>query len=156
MKRDPRLVRLSWDHHHGLVLALRISREAPAADDAALGLLYGDVLAEWSRAVLPHFHAEEGCLLARLLRHPEGDAVVARTGRDHLEIEALVADVRDATGLETRRAAMLAFGERLRAHIRWEEAELFEVSQAVMTDAELDAMAAEVQVLLAPVGREAG
>ena len=40
MKRDPRLVRLSWDHHHGLVLARRIAIEAPGAPEAALSALY--------------------------------------------------------------------------------------------------------------------
>jgi hypothetical protein len=150
VKRDPRLVRLSWDHHHGLVLARRISREAPGADGAALAVLYSDVIAAWSAAVLPHFHVEGECLLARLVRYGDATLQVERTVADHLAIQALVADMRDAADLESRRAAMLAFGERLRDHIRWEEADLFERTQALLSDRELDAMAAEIDAALPP------
>ncbi len=145
MKRDPRLVRLSWDHHHGLVLALRISREAPAASAETLGALYSDVIAEWSRAVLPHFHAENDCLLARLLRYPASQALVEQTSSDHLEIQGLVADMRDAASVAERRAAMLAFGQRLRDHIRWEESDLFPGTETAFTELELDTLAAEVE-----------
>ena len=44
MERDPRLRRLSEEHHHGLAFALRIERELPEADDAAMGELYADLL----------------------------------------------------------------------------------------------------------------
>jgi hypothetical protein len=150
MKRDPRLVRLSWDHHHGLVLSRRILREAPGASDAELAALYSDVIAEWSRAVLPHFHAEGECLLARLIRHREAGRLVEQTSADHVQIQGLVADMRDAATTGERTAAMLAFAERLRDHIRWEEAELFARSQETMTGPELDAVAAEVEEMLGP------
>jgi hypothetical protein len=150
MKRDPRLVRLSWDHHHGLVLSRRILHEAPGATDGELAALYSAVVAEWSRAILPHFHAEGECLLARLIRHGEARPLVEQTSADHVAIQGLVADMRDATTLAERAAAMLTFAERLRAHIRWEEAELFQRSQETMTGPELDAMAAEVEEILGP------
>ena len=69
MERDPRLQRLSEEHHHGLAFALRIERELPEADDAAMGELYADLLRFWTRGLLPHFHTESECLLARLMRH---------------------------------------------------------------------------------------
>ena len=56
MERDPRLRRLSEEHHHGLAFALRIERELPAADDAAVEELYADLLRFWTRgaaAALP-------------------------------------------------------------------------------------------------------
>ena len=59
MKRDERLVRLSEEHHHGLVFALRLERELPEAGDAELADLYGDLLRFWARGLLPHFHAED-------------------------------------------------------------------------------------------------
>jgi len=55
MKRHPQLVLLSWDHHHGLVLALRIRRELAGADEPALGRLLADLLASWDAHLLPHF-----------------------------------------------------------------------------------------------------
>ena len=146
MKRDPRLVRLSEEHHHGLVFALRIERELPGASDDALGALYSDLLRFWSRGLLPHFHAETECLLARLIRHvPTDDPQVHRLQDDHLGIEALVASMRDASTADERRAALAGFGERLRSHIRWEEETLFETAQSSLTSAELDATGREIE-----------
>ena len=146
MRRDPRLVRLSEEHHHGLAFALRIERELPAADDAALAELYADLLRFWARGLLPHFHAETECLLARLLRHaaPE-DARVRRLQRDHLGIEALVAWMRDRPGAKERREALMLFGESLRSHIRWEERTLFESLQDTLSGEELDAAGREIE-----------
>ena len=146
MRRDPRLVRLSEEHHHGLAFALRIERELPEADDAALAELYADLLRFWARGLLPHFHAETECLLARLLRHaaPE-DARVRRLQRDHLGIEALVALMRDRPDAKERREALMLFGESLRSHIRWEERTFFESLQETLTEEELDAAGREIE-----------
>jgi hemerythrin-like domain-containing protein len=149
MKRDPRLVRLSWDHHHGLALARRISGELPGLDGDGLADLYADVLSFWAAGLLPHFRAENECLLARLIRHLPDDAEsVTQTQRDHLDIEGLVADMRDATDQFARRDALEAFAERLRAHIRWEEAVLFEVAQSALSEAELDTVGREIDQAL--------
>lgn len=145
MKRDPRLARLSEEHHHGLVFALRIERELPGASEDHLRDLYADLLRFWVRGLLPHFHTESECLLARLIRHVPAEAPeVRRLQTDHLGIEALVARMRDATTMEERRAALSEFGEALRAHIRWEEATLFELVQASLSAGELDAAGAEI------------
>ncbi|MCY3656568.1 MAG: hemerythrin domain-containing protein [Chloroflexi bacterium] len=145
MQRDPRLVRLSEEHHHGLVFALRLERELPDAGDAELAALYGDLLRFWARGLLPHFHAETECLIARLVRHvPDDDGRVRRIQRDHLGMEALVARMRDASAVEERRDALATFGETLRAHIRWEERVLFESLQTDLSEAELDAAGAEI------------
>lgn len=144
--RDPRLVRLSEEHHHGLVFALRLDRELPAADEAGLVTLYADLLRFWVRGLLPHFHAETECLLARLLRHvPPEDERVRRLQRDHLGMEALVTRMRDAADDSERREALGAFGESLRSHIRWEERDLFEALQQTLTGAELDAAGREIE-----------
>ena len=95
MKRDSRLTKLSWDHHHGLVMALRIERELPDSDDETAGALYGDLLSFWSAGLLPHFRVEQECLLARLLHHvPGDDGAIQRTHGDHLSMESLVATMR--------------------------------------------------------------
>ncbi len=58
MKRYPALVRLSWDHHHGLVLARRIEKELPGASDEQAAELYADLVRFWAAGLLPHFRAE--------------------------------------------------------------------------------------------------
>jgi hemerythrin-like domain-containing protein len=153
VKRDPALVRLSWDHHHGLVMALRIEREVPGAADEDLKVLYGDLLRFWLAGLRPHFHAENDCLLARLARHAGlADELVTRTTLDHLSMARLVADMKDADGdIERIRNLLLAFGAALRTHIRWEESVLFERVQALFMPVEMAALAADLQDVLPPV-----
>lgn len=151
MKRDPRLVKLSWDHHHGLVMALRIEREIAGSSDD-VHKLYGDLLTFWTAGLLPHFRVEGECLLARLIRHvPEGDEVIRRVEHDHLGMAALVATMRDTEDDLVRREALATFGKVLKTHIRWEESVLFDVTQQQLASTELDALAAEIERALPDV-----
>jgi hemerythrin-like domain-containing protein len=145
MKRSDALIPLSREHHTALVLCLRIEREVPSANDDGLREVYNDLIAFWARGLLPHFRAENECLLARLVRHvPLDDDLVQRTHRDHLVIEALVATMRDVSDKETRRQALLDFGTKLRTHIRWEEDVLFAATETQLTTEELAALGDEV------------
>ena len=149
MKRDERLVRLSREHTQALMLALRIERDVPGGPEDQLAALYSRLIAFWSAGLLPHFTAEGECLLARLVRHvPDDDERVLRVQRDHLRIEVLVASMRDASTVEARRALLLEFGETLRAHVRWEEEELFPATEATLTDQELTALGADLELRL--------
>jgi hypothetical protein len=149
VKRDPALVRLSWDHHHGLALALRIARELPAADEGEVTALRNDLLRFWSAGLLPHFHGESDCLLARLLRRVDADdELVRRTLGDHLALARLVADLKDgADSVEI----LDRFGALLRAHIRWEESVLFERVQILFTPDELAALGVDLEEALPPL-----
>ena len=145
MKRDPRLARLSEEHHHGLVFALRIERDLPAASEEEVERLYEDLLRFWARGLLPHFHTEGECLLARLIRHrPVDDPQIERLHADHLSMYGLVARMSDAATHIDRRRALREFGATLHGHIRWEERALFEVAQAELAEQELDALGAEI------------
>ena len=142
---DPRLAPLSEEHHHGLVFALRIERELPAASGEEVEELYSQLLRFWSRGLLPHFHTESECLLARLIRHrPVDDPHIQRLNADHLSMYGLVARMRDTASAADRQEALREFGATLHDHIRWEERELFEAAQAELSEAELDGLGAEV------------
>jgi hypothetical protein len=136
---------LSWDHHHGLVMSLRIERELPGADSDGLAALYSDLVSFWAAGLLPHFRTENECLLARLVRHlgPEGEPI-RKTQADHLSLEALVVTMRDTRDDAVRRAALAEFGAALKTHIRWEESVLFEVTQQQLAEAEMDALGADI------------
>jgi len=139
MERDQRLIRLSREHHHGLVMALRIERELPTADMPAMQALYADLVRFWSAGLLPHFGAENECLLARIaLRSDPGLQHAGRLQRDHREMEDLVAAMAAARTADDRRSALEVFGVRLRDHIRWEERDLFEWIQQTLTTDEMD------------------
>ncbi len=146
MKRDPRLARLSEEHHHGLVFALRIKQEVPQGSEADVANLYAQLLRFWTRGLLPHFHTEEECLLARLIRHrPLGDPQVRQLQAEHLTMAGLVARMKDCSTLTERREALMEFGATLERHIRWEERELFETAQHELTEQELDQVGEEIE-----------
>lgn len=133
-------------------MALRIDRELPVSDEAALESLYQDLLLFWEQGLLRHFRAENECLLARLVRHVSlDDELVRRTQKDHLKMEALTADMRDSPSPDRRREAMARFGEILRDHIRWEEEKLFEASQRLLKGDELKALGRELEQRLPPL-----
>ena len=133
MKRDPSLIRFSRDHNRGLVVAVRVLREAPSANEEQLAKLISDVLDFWQTALLPHFRAECECLLARLARQLAiDDALITRIQSDHLRLNALRVSLEERPGLASSRELLQEMAERLRDHIRWEEAVLFEQTPAVL------------------------
>lgn len=146
MQRDPRLIRLSREHHHALVMSLRIERELPGASVTEMRVLYSDLLRFWSAGLLPHFDAENECMLARIAKRDDpGLQHAGRLQRDHREMEDLVEAMRVARTADDRRVALERFGNRLRDHIRWEERDLFDWMQRTLPDGDLDAIGAYLE-----------
>ena len=122
MRRDPNLRRLSRDHHTGLVLAKR-ARALAGAGAAQRDAAWAELQARFADELEPHFRLEEQGLLPALRAAGE-DALVARTLGEHAELRALIGGGADE--------AAARFGEALSAHIRFEEAALFETAQRVL------------------------
>jgi len=122
MRRDPNLMRLSREHHTGLVLAKR-ARELPANDESQRRVAWAEIRAGFAEQLEPHFALEEQGLLPALRAVGE-DALVERTLAEHAALRALVAS--DAPEAPSR------FGDTLSAHIRFEESALFETAQQVL------------------------
>jgi hemerythrin-like domain-containing protein len=144
-RRHDSLIPLSREHHTGLVMAMRIDSEIPGADEAGVRKVYDVLIAFWAQGLLPHFRAEGECLLARLVCHVDAeDELVRRTNREHVCMEALVARMRDTDDLQARRELLLEFAKTIRAHIRWEEAVLFDEAERLLTEAEIAALGEDV------------
>ncbi len=122
MHRDPTLVRLSRDHHTGLVLAKR-ARELAAVDGGERQAAWVELQLRFAEELEPHFQLEEQGLLPAM-RAAGQDALVERTLAEHAELRALI--LSDAPEVPLR------FGEALSAHIRFEETSLFETAQQVL------------------------
>jgi hypothetical protein len=139
MRRSDALAQLSRDHHHGLVVAQRLSRadETTAADarDAFLGF--------WEREGRLHFRAEEEALLPAFARHvPPSHGDVVRVLTEHVDIRRRAADL---AGAAARLEDLHELGRRLHDHIRHEERVLFPLIEESLPDAELAAVAAAVE-----------
>ena len=132
MQRDPNLVRLSRDHHTGLVLAKR-ARELATTEATERRAAWTEMQARFADELEPHFQLEEQGLLPALRAAGE-DVLVDRTLSEHAELRRLIASADPS--------APQRFGEALAAHIRFEEAALFETAQQVLAADVLDALGA--------------
>ena len=129
MRRSSALLKLSREHHTALSLALRIAR---AVDPDAQRRLLADVPRLFRDKLEPHFQEEELELLPRLAKAGE-QALVDRTLDEHRQMRQLVASM-DAGELP----ALKSFGLLLKAHVQFEERELFVRAQAILSTAYLD------------------
>lgn len=126
MKRDPALRNLSNEHHQGLVLAKR-AKKAACTDDAQQA--WNEIRSRFATEMEPHFQDEETGLLPALERAGEAE-LVKRTLDEHIALRRLIG--------ENSVESMIRFAGLLEQHIRFEERELFEAAQRVLTPAELD------------------
>jgi hemerythrin-like domain-containing protein len=143
VKRADALAELSRDHHHGLVVAQRLSRATPATAVEARDAF----LRYWDEDGSQHFRIEEDVLLPTIAHRiePTHEAVV-RVLTDHIDIRRRAADV--AAHPDVAVADLGELGKRLNAHIRHEERTLFPLIEQTLLDDEL-------ADLLAALGRAA-
>jgi hypothetical protein len=130
LRRDPALVALSRDHHGVLVQALALRRAAePRATATAVRAAIDAYLTFHAAEISGHMRDEEDVLLPRAAgADPQG---AARIVEEHREIEDLTARLRAADDDGPRvRADLLALGELLDDHVRFEERSFFMRVQA--------------------------
>ncbi len=129
------LVPLSQDHHHGLMLVLKIKK----------GIRYGVaprrmsayLMHEFQEALVPHFRDEEEGVFRWL---SETDPVLVRALEEHRRMETLVENIRERG---ENLSLLQMFIEVLEAHIRFEERVLFPLVQEQFPD-RLNDMASDV------------
>jgi iron-sulfur cluster repair protein YtfE (RIC family) len=140
VKRDAALVHLSRDHHHGLVVAQRLSRAtAETADEARAAFLEF-----WHAEGRAHFRAEEEILLPSFASYGSAtDDAVIRVLTEHVDLRRRAADLaREAAApLE----ALHALGEGLASHIRHEERTLFPLIETTLPADALAELAAALE-----------
>jgi hemerythrin-like domain-containing protein len=136
VKRDPALTSLSHDHHQALFVAQKLRRAtADTASDARAAFL-----AFWDGPGHTHFQTEEQVLLPAYARHGDPHhALVARALCEHVEIRHRADET--ARNPAVSAADLNALGERLAAHVRLEERELFPLIEQAMPADQLRALA---------------
>ena len=140
LKRDPSLVPLSHDHHHGLVRVFEIRQ----ALRAATGLEAQAALARrfWEESLVPHFAAEEEALFPAMHGVDGAAALIERLCDEHRRLEAM------AFAADPAPESLRTFADLLEGHIRLEERQLFPSYQAHVPQARRDAVEQRVRAIL--------
>lgn len=142
MKRSDQLLQLSREHHTALVLAKRAQRLA-AGQPMAAEIFMGELPVIFADELEPHFQVEEIALLSALRAAEATAEVVAMVERTLLEHNRLRELAQRIGGRDF--SSLAAFGDLLGAHVRFEERELFNTAEALLSEEALQriALAAE-------------
>lgn len=137
MKRHPALIPLSHDHHHGLLLAQLIKKNAPEykgmPNDIEGKVKY--VQNAWENELTKHFEHEEKILFPISRgKDEEVDKLIDEIIQEHALIKKIVESLSDKTGIVDK---LDKLGRTLENHIRKEERVLFLKIQEVLSDIEL-------------------
>jgi len=138
MLRDENLIPLSRQHQHALALCVRMDR-AIHAGELATGPWQAEIQQIYEQEIETHFAAEEKELFPAALRCAELKPLVDELTAEH---NALRDYFSRAGGRELRIEDLQAFSNKLSAHIRKEERQLFEQMQKLMRPEELAALGA--------------
>lgn len=140
MKRSEALSPLSRDHHQGLFAALKLRRASAADAEEARGAF----LDFWHGEGAHHFRVEEEVLLPALARHASADdEAIVRTLVEHVDLRRRAADLEGS--VEPSLETLHELGDRLHAHIRGEENQLFPLIETTLPSAELDELGAAIE-----------
>jgi len=140
MKRHNALIPLSHDHHHGLLLAQLIKKDAPdykgLPKDIEGKLKF--TFDTYNSSLKKHFDDEEKTLFPLIAGKDELlDTLINEIITEHRLLEKLIADL---TTSKNQIDLLDEIGNILDNHIRKEERDLFPEAQDVLTESELSAI----------------
>lgn len=147
MKRAAELRGLSEDHHQGLVHARRLTRAATSDGVGPLEEAARAFLEFWKKETSAHFRKEEEVLLPVVARYGQdvSQEPVAEMLAQHARIRGLVMQLSDEyTDGEVRPETLGEIGERLEAHIRLEEREVFPKIEEALPKEALEELASRL------------
>jgi hypothetical protein len=136
VRRSEALAPLSRDHHQALETALRLRRAQDDTLDAALARLSSF----WASTGRRHFEIEEELLLPALTDE-QWLAMAERVRSEHEDIRRRAAALEQEASVDAARE----LGERLNAHVRFEERELFAHLEAALDTDELERLGRAVE-----------
>lgn len=156
MLRDPSLIPLSHQHHDALSLCVLTERSLRAdSSEENTAMLARRVVDRFEQALANHFQVEERVLFPAVEERIEKMPLIRELIEDHRKLEQLSDALRKKPSL----GSLQQFTELLRAHVRREENELFELIQRRMPRAALDLLGQEIGaeiVRVCPIGAPSG
>jgi hemerythrin-like domain-containing protein len=133
MLRDKNLIPLSHQHQHALALCVRIDRASPIAS-ADLVVWQAEIAQIFQTEITFHFAAEEKVLFPAARNFGELHSLVDELLGDHGALRKYFARAEEQ---QLSASDLLAFAQRMSAHIRKEERQLFERMQELMNPEQL-------------------
>ena len=137
MKRHPALIPLSHDHHHGLLLAQLLKRNAPEYHGLPKDLIGKMNFAKemFYKELEHHFKDEEDFVFPYLKgKDVELDNLISEILSEHIILKEKILSLNDNPKLIDQ---LDEIGKILNEHIRKEERVLFEKAQTILNDEEL-------------------
>lgn len=148
MRRDTNLQKLSREHHPALIQAKRLLEAGKANPPGSILERFLDF---WHGHMQQHFIDEEIHLLPALaLAAGQECAEIFETLRQHVELRSRVLALETADQAEP--VALHELGELIRAHVRFEENQLFPLIERELQPAQLERIG---QLLEPPAGGRA-
>ena len=138
MLRDPALIPLSRDHHHALALCVQIRRALQPSSPEDPASLARYAVSFFDGQMKRHFRQEEDVVFPIAQQHSALRPVVSELLSEHIEIAAIVDQLR----VHVSAQALSAFAEKVTDHVRKEERVLFEQAQQILSRDELDRIGA--------------
>jgi hemerythrin-like domain-containing protein len=148
MKRHPSLREFSDDHHQGLVNARRL-RRAASGEGASSADTARDFLEFWQRDTSLHFRKEEEVLLPVLARYGGdlNEQPLLQMLTHHAQIRGLAMQLSGELKQDKIREDTLRnLGEKLEAHIRLEEREVFPLIEHALPEHALQEISSRLEV----------
>ena len=147
MLRDKSLIPLSHQHQHALALCVRIERASPIPS-SDLSAWQTEIAQLFRSEIAAHFAAEEQVLFPVASEDSESKSLVEDLLNDH----QWLGDQFARSGNEVLSAENLnALAQRLSAHIRKEERQLFEGLQKKLSAQRLGQLGAKLETALKDV-----
>ncbi len=128
IKRSKELAPLSREHHDGLLFAWKIKQGL--ANETPLNTLINYTRWFWSNHIKPHFRDEEKVLVKFL---PADNPLVMQMIKEHAQIRDLIISLDKEPNVN----ALQLLAEFINNHIRFEERELFNYAEEVLTPEQL-------------------
>jgi|ERR1700720_721742 hemerythrin-like domain-containing protein len=141
MLRDKSLIPLSHQHQRALALCVRIDRAQPVPD-ADLEAWQAEIEQHFAQEIKIHFSAEESVLFPAARQFSELIPLVEELSAEHASLRKSFSEAEDR---RMSAGGLPVFAQRLSAHIRKEERQLFESLQALMSTSELTALGAQLE-----------
>ncbi|MEX2587110.1 MAG: hemerythrin domain-containing protein [Actinomycetota bacterium] len=137
-KRHAALMPLTHDHHHALAQCRRLSKAVDSERSVRTEKADGFLNFYLGRAI-HHFREEEELFFPPAAARPETRDLVTRAVMEHLQIHGLVADLKQQlAGGDVEPVLLQEIADTLRAHVRFEENELFPLMERVVSSEDLD------------------